>query len=44
MRILDERVEDYLHHLRPARSEVMAEMEEVARPDSVPIVHFAARL
>ena len=40
MRILDERVEEYLHDLRPARSEVMAEMEEVARRDSVPIVHW----
>ncbi len=40
MRILDERVENYFHDLRPARSEVMAEMEEVARRDSVPIVHW----
>jgi predicted O-methyltransferase YrrM len=40
MRILDERVEGYLHDLRPARSEVMADMEEVARRDSVPIVHW----
>jgi len=40
MRILDERLENYLHALRPARSEVMAEMEEVARRDSVPIVHW----
>jgi hypothetical protein len=40
MRILDGRVEGYLHNLRPARSEVMAEMEAVAGRDSVPIVHW----
>jgi predicted O-methyltransferase YrrM len=40
MRILDERVERYLHDLRPPRSEVMAEMEAVAARDSVPIVHW----
>ena len=40
MRILDERVESYIHDLRPARSEVMAEMEAVAERDSVPIVHW----
>jgi len=40
MRIRDERVERYLHGLRPERSEVMAEMEEVAERDSVPIVHW----
>ena len=40
MPILDERVERYLHVLRPARPDVMAEMEEVARRDSVPIVHW----
>jgi predicted O-methyltransferase YrrM len=40
MRILDERVERYLHELRPERSEVMAEMEAVAERDSVPIVHW----
>jgi hypothetical protein len=39
MRTLDERVEGYLHDPRPARSEVMAEMEAVAQRDSVPIVH-----
>ena len=39
MRILDERVVGYLHDLRPARSELMADMEAVARRDSVPIVH-----
>ena len=40
MQILDERVERYLRELRPARSTVMAEMEEVAERDSVPIVHW----
>ena len=40
MRILDERVERYLHELRPERSEVMTEMEAVAARDSVPIVHW----
>jgi predicted O-methyltransferase YrrM len=40
MRILDERVESYLHELRPERSEVMAEMEAVADRDSVPIVFW----
>ena len=40
MQILDERVERYLHDLRPERSEVMAEMEAVAERDSVPIVHW----
>jgi predicted O-methyltransferase YrrM len=40
MRILDERVERYLHGLQPARSEVMAEMEAVADRDSVPIVDW----
>ena len=40
MRILDERVERYLHGLRPERSEVMAEMEAVADRDGVPIVHW----
>jgi predicted O-methyltransferase YrrM len=40
MRILDDRVERYLHALRPERSEVMAEMEAVAARDSVPIVHW----
>jgi predicted O-methyltransferase YrrM len=38
MRILDERVESYIHSLRPERSPVMAEMEEVAERDGVPIV------
>jgi predicted O-methyltransferase YrrM len=40
MRILDERVERYLHELRPERSAVMTEMEAVAERDSVPIVHW----
>lgn len=38
MRILDERVESYVHALRPERSPVMAEMEAVAERDGVPIV------
>jgi predicted O-methyltransferase YrrM len=38
MRILDERVERYIHSLRPERSPVMAEMEAVAERDGVPIV------
>ena len=40
MRILDERVERYIHGLQPERSEVMAEMEGVADRDGVPIVHW----
>jgi predicted O-methyltransferase YrrM len=40
VRILDERVESYLHGLRPERSQVMAEMEAVADRDGVPIVHW----
>jgi predicted O-methyltransferase YrrM len=40
MRILDERVESYIHSLRPERSTVMAEMEAVAERDGVPIVHW----
>jgi predicted O-methyltransferase YrrM len=40
MRILEERVERYLHELRPERSEVMSEMEAVAERDSVPIVQW----
>jgi predicted O-methyltransferase YrrM len=38
--ILDEHVESYLHELRAGRSAVMAEMEEVADRDGVPIVHW----
>jgi predicted O-methyltransferase YrrM len=40
MRILDERVENYIHSLRPDRSPVMAEMEAVAERDGVPIVNW----
>ena len=40
MRILDERVERYIHELQPSRSEVMAEMEAVAARDGVPIVDW----
>jgi predicted O-methyltransferase YrrM len=40
MPILDERVERYLRELRPERSELMGEMEDVAERDSVPIVHW----
>jgi predicted O-methyltransferase YrrM len=40
VRILDERVELYIHGLRPERSEVLAEMEAVAERDGVPIVHW----
>ena len=40
MRILDERVERYIHELQPSRSDVMAEMEAVAERDDVPIVHW----
>ena len=40
MRILDERVERYIHGLQPARSDTMAEMEAVAERDGVPIVHW----
>jgi predicted O-methyltransferase YrrM len=40
VRILDERVERYIHGLQPERSEVMAEMEAVADRDDVPIVHW----
>jgi predicted O-methyltransferase YrrM len=40
MRILDERVESYIRSLRPDRSPVMAEMEDVAERDGVPIVYW----
>ena len=40
MRILDERVEGYLHRLRPERSDVMREMEALADRDGVPIVNW----
>ena len=35
MRILDERVERYLHELRPQRDDVMRDMEALAERDSV---------
>ena len=38
--ILSDHVGRYLHELRPERSEVMREMEELAERDSVPIVHW----
>jgi predicted O-methyltransferase YrrM len=40
VRILDERVERYIHELQPSRSDVMAEMEALAERDDVPIVHW----
>jgi predicted O-methyltransferase YrrM len=40
MPILDPTVQAYLEGQQPQRSEVMAEMEEVARRDSVPIVEW----
>jgi predicted O-methyltransferase YrrM len=40
MRVLDERVESYIYSLRPERSPVMAEMEDVAERDGVPIVQW----
>jgi predicted O-methyltransferase YrrM len=40
MHILEDVVERYLHELRPERSELMREMEEVAERESVPIVHW----
>lgn len=42
MRILDEQVERYLDGLRPERSGPMAEMEELADRDGIPIVHWEA--
>jgi predicted O-methyltransferase YrrM len=42
VRILDERVQEYLQGLRPQRPPVMAEMEQVAERDGVPIVHWEA--
>jgi predicted O-methyltransferase YrrM len=38
--ILAEHVERYLHELRPERSPVMREMEELAERDGIPIVHW----
>ncbi len=40
MAILSEHVESYLAGLRPPRSRVMAEMEEFASSEGVPIVHW----
>jgi predicted O-methyltransferase YrrM len=40
MPILDVRVESYIQGLRPERSPVMAEMEELAERDGVPIVQW----
>jgi predicted O-methyltransferase YrrM len=40
MAILSEQVERYLNELRPQRAPVMAEMEELAARDGVPIVHW----
>jgi len=40
MPILAEHVERYLHELRPERSPVMREMEELAERDGIPIVHW----
>ena len=40
MPILNEHVERYLNELRPQRAPVMAEMEELAARDGVPIVHW----
>jgi predicted O-methyltransferase YrrM len=40
MSILTEHVDTYLRDLRPPRSEVMAEMEVVAKRDGVPIVSW----
>jgi predicted O-methyltransferase YrrM len=38
--ILAEHVERYLHELRPTRSPVMREMEELAEREGIPIVHW----
>jgi predicted O-methyltransferase YrrM len=38
VRILEQQVADYLYGLRPDRSPLMAEMEELAQRDGVPIV------
>ena len=40
MAILAEHVERYLHELRPERSPVMREMEELAEREGIPIVHW----
>jgi predicted O-methyltransferase YrrM len=38
--ILSEHVQDYLERIQPERSPVMAEMEELAERERVPIVHW----
>ena len=40
MPILAEHVERYLRELRPERSAVMREMEELAEREGIPIVHW----
>jgi predicted O-methyltransferase YrrM len=40
MAILAEHVERYLHELRPERTPVMREMEELAEREGIPIVHW----
>ena len=40
MPIFAEHVQRYLHELRPERSPVMREMEELAERENVPIVHW----
>ena len=40
MEILEPRIRDYIHGLRPERGEVMREMEALADRDSIPIVHW----
>ena len=42
MRILDERVQSYLGGLRPEPSGPMAEMEDLAEREGIPIVHWEA--
>lgn len=40
MAILSPPVESYLRELRPPRSRVMAEMEDLAERERIPIVHW----
>jgi predicted O-methyltransferase YrrM len=40
MPILADHVQRYLHELRPERSPVMGEMEELAEREGIPIVHW----
>ena len=42
MEILEPRIREYIHGLRPDSGEVMREMEALADRDSVPIVHWEA--